>query len=134
MRRMKEDLALGVADGSHTVTVSAIDLAGNSQAVSVNLTVDTNPFSPTGPYGSGPLIGLIGTIVVGVLLVLLKLLRRGGLPPKLSRRRTSPPKRMEFLSAEEVAARIRELGRRRDEGLITEEEFQAKKEELLSRF
>ena len=124
----------GVADGSHTVAVSAFDLAGNSQAVSVDLTVDTNPLSPTGPYRSGPLIGLIGTIVAGVLFVLLRLLRRGGLPPKLFRRRGSPPKGEEFLPAEEVAAQIRELGRRRDEGLITEEEFQAKKEELLSRF
>jgi hypothetical protein len=44
---------------------------------------------------------------------------------------TSPP--AEAVDREEVFQQIRELGRLREEGLITEEEFEAKKAELLAR-
>jgi hypothetical protein len=37
-------------------------------------------------------------------------------------------------STDEIADEIRELGRLREDGLLTEEEFQAKKAELLERF
>jgi putative oligomerization/nucleic acid binding protein len=37
-------------------------------------------------------------------------------------------------STDEIADEIRKLGRLRDDGLLTEEEFQAKKAELLERF
>lgn len=63
-----------VSDGSHTLTVAAYDRAGNVESASVEFRVDTNPFSPTGPYGIGLLVALptIGASVAiaGVLLVI----------------------------------------------------------------
>jgi Short C-terminal domain len=44
-----------------------------------------------------------------------------------------PPLRRPKGGADSPTALIREIARLRDEGLITEEEFQAKKAELLSR-
>ncbi len=67
-----------VADGAHTVVVSAFDRAGNSAEVSVDLTVDTALLSITGPLGAGPLIGLVAGIAATGLVGLLYLLRRRG--------------------------------------------------------
>ena len=69
----------GVGDGPHTVTVVAFDRAGNAVALTVDLRVDTSVFSPTGPYGSGPLIGTVVGIAVAAALALVLLLRRGWL-------------------------------------------------------
>ncbi len=70
----------GVADGAHTVAVTAFDVAGNSVVLSVDLTVDTNILSLSGPYGSGPLIGtsvgIIAAAAAGVALLLWR--RRAG--------------------------------------------------------
>jgi Short C-terminal domain len=44
-----------------------------------------------------------------------------------------PPLRRSRRAPDTPAEKIREIARLRDEGLITEEEFQAKKAELLSR-
>jgi hypothetical protein len=44
-----------------------------------------------------------------------------------------PPRRRSKRAPDAPADLIREIARLRDEGLITEEEFQAKKAELLSR-
>ncbi len=72
-----------VSDGSHTVTVTAFDRAGNSFTVSVDFTVDTGIFSPTGPYGSGPLISVVvGVVAAAALIVVVMLRRRRGTPPK----------------------------------------------------
>jgi len=49
--------------GSHTVSVTAFDRAGNLATVSVTVTVDTGVFSPSGPYGWGPIIGAVAAIV-----------------------------------------------------------------------
>ncbi len=123
----------GVADGSHTITVTVLDHAGNSATASIDTTLDTNPFSPTGPYGSGPVIGTIAAVIVTVLVLLLILRRRGGSRPKMPRTRGPPKKGEEALPTDDATGQIRELKKLRDEGLVTEEEFRAKEEELLSR-
>ncbi len=56
----------GVADGAHTITVTAFDLAGNSAAVSVDITVTLAigfPFPELIP-GLGGLLSLIVVILV----------------------------------------------------------------------
>ena len=75
---------LDVEDGSHTIRITAIDRAGNSQIDSVDIIVDTNPLSLTGPYGPAPLGGILSAIVVAVVLLLLLMLRRRRPPPRES--------------------------------------------------
>ncbi|MFQ5910821.1 MAG: Ig-like domain-containing protein, partial [Thermoplasmata archaeon] len=41
----------GVEDGPHSIAIVAVDRAGNSQSQTVDFTVDTSAFSPTGPFG-----------------------------------------------------------------------------------
>jgi uncharacterized protein (DUF736 family) len=41
----------GVKDGAHSIAVIAVDRAGNSQSQTAGFAVDTNIFSPTGPFG-----------------------------------------------------------------------------------
>lgn len=48
-----------LADGPHEVTVRCIDRAGNSGEATLSLSVDTDLFSPAGPYGPWLLITLI---------------------------------------------------------------------------
>lgn len=63
-------------DGGHTVVIRAYDGAGNMAEETVHFSVDTNPFSPSGPYGLA-LTGLVAG--VGLLLAVvafLKLRRR----------------------------------------------------------
>ena len=71
----------GVADGSHTVSVTVFDRAGNSADASVHFEVITFLLNPSGPYGPSPLVGLIVAIVAGTLLLLLVFRRRRGSPP-----------------------------------------------------
>jgi hypothetical protein len=59
-----------VSDGSHTIAVKGVDKAGNSEVMTFTLNVDTNPFSPTGPYYGLPLFLPIIAIAVCVLLTL----------------------------------------------------------------
>jgi len=63
-------------DGWHTVSVEAVDAAGNSRTTSVSFRVDTNIFSPTGPYGPFPLSVAVGALLVGVAIFVLALRRR----------------------------------------------------------
>ncbi|MDD1770186.1 MAG: pre-peptidase C-terminal domain-containing protein [Methanomassiliicoccales archaeon] len=41
----------GLSDGTHNITVVSVDVAGNRAEGSTVVTVDTNPLSPSGPYG-----------------------------------------------------------------------------------
>lgn len=61
-----------VADGGHTVTVTAVDKAGNRASASASFQVDTNPLSPTGPFSIWPLVSLVfvAFAVVGLFLYL----------------------------------------------------------------
>ncbi|MEE9174119.1 MAG: Ig-like domain-containing protein [Thermoplasmata archaeon] len=123
----------GVADGSHTVSVTVFDRAGNSADASVDFEVITFLLNPAGPFGPSPLVGLIVAIVAGTLLLLMVFRRRRGSPPRALLGQGPSMKGEEPPSAADMTAQIRELEKLRDEGLITEEEFRVKTEELLSR-
>ena len=74
-----------ISDGLHRIRVTAVDVVGNTKTVSVAIRVDTNPLSPTGPYGSVPFAGLVTAISTSIVLALFALwrrrLRRGESPP-----------------------------------------------------
>lgn len=59
----------GLSDGFHTITVRAVDRAGNVGAASVPVRVDTNILSLTGPDGIGPILLLLGAVIGGGALV-----------------------------------------------------------------
>ncbi|UCF08792.1 MAG: hypothetical protein JSW28_03620, partial [Thermoplasmata archaeon] len=84
-----------VSDRSHTVAVKGVDRAGNTEETTESLNVDTNPFSPTGPYSGLPLFLPIIAIVVCVLLALLLRARKRELgdvlPPEQIEEPTPPP-------------------------------------------
>ena len=66
-----------LSDGGHTLTIKAVDRAGNT-AISVSaFTIDTNPFSMTGPYSGLPLFIIIAALAGGIILTLILLIRRG---------------------------------------------------------
>lgn len=67
-------LLSNLKDGPHTLELSATDRAGNERSVIATFIVDTNPFSPSGPNGPVPLLGLV-LAAVGSLTSLL-ILRR----------------------------------------------------------
>jgi hypothetical protein len=69
-------VVLTLADGTHTITIVAIDSAGNMATRSISVSVDTNPLSTSGPAGPWLDIGLFGAILAGMLLVLFLLKRR----------------------------------------------------------
>ncbi len=56
-----------LADGQHNITVRCSDLAGNSRVERVSILVDTNPLSPTGPFGPWLLLTMIATASVGLV-------------------------------------------------------------------
>jgi hypothetical protein len=63
----------GLSDGAHNVTIVSTDAAGNSGTNYASFTVDTNPLSPTGPYGPDLLIVIvIALCAFAVILVLLR--------------------------------------------------------------
>jgi hypothetical protein len=70
-----------VQDGMHTVNLSAFDRAGNEETVAISFRVDTNPLSPTGPFGVGPLAAVIATAGVAAVVLFLLFLRKRGRPP-----------------------------------------------------
>lgn len=70
------EVVLTLRDGTHTITIVAIDSAGNVATKSISVSVDTNPLSTSGPVGPWLDIGLFGAILGGILLVLSLLKRR----------------------------------------------------------
>jgi len=50
---------LSLADGTHAIRVRVLDAAGNAGVAEVTVRVDTNLFSPTGPYQGVPLYLLL---------------------------------------------------------------------------
>jgi hypothetical protein len=54
----------GLADGRHTLQVKVTNEAGNEATQQIEFKVDTNPLSPTGPYGYWAIIGLLAIIVL----------------------------------------------------------------------
>lgn len=73
----------GLSDGSHEVTITVYDRAGNSATDSVTFRVDTGFLSPSGPYGYGGL-GLTAAVLVGAIVAAAAVVR--------SRRRARPPR------------------------------------------
>ncbi len=67
----------GFPDGLHTVTVWAEDAAGHRASTSVAFRIDTNPFSPSGPYAGTPTYVIVAVAVVLAILFLLRRYRRG---------------------------------------------------------
>ena len=70
-----------LGDGRHVPVVTARDLAGNAASASVEFTVDTNIFSPTGPFGIFLLLNVVVAAIIGAALVLYLLYRRRRRPP-----------------------------------------------------
>ena len=55
----------------HTISVRLTDIAGNSVTKTTTFVVDTNVFSPTGPYAALPLYFLLFAVAIIVALILL---------------------------------------------------------------
>ncbi len=70
------EVVLTLRDGTHTITIVAIDSAGNMATRSISVSVDTNLLSTSGPAGPWLDIGLFGAILGGMLMVLFLLKRR----------------------------------------------------------
>jgi len=66
-----------LSNGEHTIHVRAVDAAGLQTNRSAHVTVDTNVFSFTGPYGGAPTIA-IPVVIAVVAFVLFWRRRRGG--------------------------------------------------------
>ena len=64
-------VTLALADGVHAVAVRATDLAGNTATETRSVSVDTNPFSPSGPYGGLPTYLLLLALAISVVLISL---------------------------------------------------------------
>jgi hypothetical protein len=71
-----EEVVLTLPDGTHTITIVAVDSAGNVATRSISVSVDTNPLSTAGPAGPWLDIAVFGAILGGILLVLFLLMRR----------------------------------------------------------
>lgn len=57
-----------VTDGDHVVRVRAYDKAGNVRTSVLDFTADTNPLSPSGPYGGLPLYIIVALIIIVVII------------------------------------------------------------------
>jgi DNA-directed RNA polymerase subunit RPC12/RpoP len=84
----------GLADGMHSVTVKAIDSAGNEVNRTIPFIVDT---SGTGAGTSGELMLLGGIAVIIILAIIAAIVI-------MMRRKTSPPKSLKGMQMEETAA------------------------------
>ena len=71
----------GLTDGTHTITIRAVDRAGNIQQSSITVHIDTAVLSPSGPYGVAPLGGVSIVVIVAVLIAMLGIRRRKRAPP-----------------------------------------------------
>ncbi len=70
-------VARTLPDGTHTVRVRAIDVAGNVAEAVISFRVDTNVFSPTGPYAGAPTYAIAAALALAAAVGLLLRRRRG---------------------------------------------------------
>jgi hypothetical protein len=66
----------GISDGSHSITIKVVDKAGNSKETTLNIKVDTNPFSLSGPYKGSPLYLIIILVIIICVVLGIWLLKR----------------------------------------------------------
>ena len=79
---LNTSVTLSLPDGPHQIQIEAFDAAGNSANQTTGITIDTNVFSPSGPYKGIPTYILTGLTVGGATLFLLRTWRRRK-PPTL---------------------------------------------------
>jgi len=75
------NVTLALADGVHTFTVRVTDVAGNRETQTRSVSVDTNPFSPFGPFAGLPLFLLLLALAIAVTVLLLRRRRKGKRTP-----------------------------------------------------
>ncbi|MEE9164014.1 MAG: hypothetical protein V3U17_04405 [Thermoplasmata archaeon] len=73
---LQNSISLTLPDGVHQVRIVAFDAAGNTAEAETTFSVDTNVFSPTGPYGGFPLYAFLGGIALAVIAPLVWIVRR----------------------------------------------------------
>ncbi len=61
----------GLPDGAHDITVECTDVAGNVAQGAASFSVDTNPFSPTGPFGPWLLVSVIVLLIAAIAILIL---------------------------------------------------------------
>lgn len=59
-------------EGGHNVLVKAVDAAGNEAVAVVSFRVDTNAFSPTGPYSGIPMFLILELVVAAVTMAIMR--------------------------------------------------------------
>ncbi len=69
-------VTVALADGVHSVRVTAVDRAGNSVNATASFAVDTGLFSVNGPYGAWPLVTVVVAVVAASLVLVLLWRRR----------------------------------------------------------
>ncbi len=78
---MNTSVSVDLSDGTHTITVFAVDAAGNVASASVTFHIDTDPFSPSGPYAGAPTYAIIGIVAAIAGFVLWQRRKRLPGPP-----------------------------------------------------
>jgi hypothetical protein len=63
-------------DGQHSLAIRVTDFAGNNVVRVLSFTIDTNPFSPQGPFGPTLLIGTVLAVALFVGFVIIFFRRR----------------------------------------------------------
>ncbi len=59
-------------EGGHNVLVKAVDAAGNEAVAVVSFRVDTNAFSPTGPYSGIPMFLVLELVVAALTMAIMR--------------------------------------------------------------
>jgi len=104
-----------VAEGSHTVTVKAMDVAGNERTAATSFIVHADWKTGGGSHGWLPLIGLV-ILIVSMCLVIILLCRR--------RRSRKKPSNVQSYTAEASPEEYQESPVIQEEELIEGENFE----------
>jgi len=67
---------LRLADGSHTIEIRAVDLAGNEASTAFTVQVDTSRPNTSGPYGATPLFAIVLAVIAIAFAVAVVVIRR----------------------------------------------------------
>ena len=80
--------SLTLSDGRHRIELRAVDAAGNRASGSTVVQVDTNVFSPSGPYHVLPLYSVVAVMGAVAFLLLWRRRRKGRGSPRFFRPRS----------------------------------------------